>query len=45
MVVINAAAGLVVAGLADDLTTGIALAQDAIDNGKAAAKLVETSAC
>ncbi|MDA8398926.1 MAG: hypothetical protein M0008_02585 [Actinomycetota bacterium] len=33
--VLNAAAGIVVAGLAENLLTGIAMARDAIDSGKA----------
>ncbi len=39
IVVLNAAAGLVVAGLADDLADGVRRAADAIDDGSAAAKL------
>jgi len=39
MVVLNAAAGLVVAGLATDLAAGVATAQEAIDQGHAARTL------
>lgn len=39
VVVLNAAAGLVVAGLAADLAEGLSMAQGAIDNGRAAAVL------
>ena len=39
LVVLNAAAGLVVAGLADDLGSGVQLAAAAIDDGRAAATL------
>lgn len=39
MVVLNAAAGLVVAGIADDLHAGIEAASAAVDDGRAAAKL------
>lgn len=39
IVVLNAAAGLVVAGLAADLSDGVVRAQDAIDDGRARAKL------
>jgi len=39
IVLMNAAAALMVSGLASDLETGIALAADAIDSGKALAKL------
>lgn len=39
IVVLNGAAGLVVAGLAADLTEGLALARAAIDEGRAAAAL------
>ena len=39
IVVLNAAAGLVVAGRADDLDDGVAQAAAAIDDGRAAAKL------
>ena len=39
IVVLNAAAGLVAAGLADDLTAGLALASEAIDSGRAAGVL------
>jgi anthranilate phosphoribosyltransferase len=35
----NAGAGLVVSGVADDLAEGIALAADSIDSGRAAACL------
>ena len=47
IVVLNAAAGLVVAGLADDIAAGMALASESIDSGAAAGKLaslVEASA-
>lgn len=46
IVVLNAAAGLVVAGLADDLGAGVKKAGEAIDNGSAAAtldRLIEVS--
>lgn len=39
LVVINAASGFVVAGLARDLNDGIALAREQIDSGRALAKL------
>jgi len=39
IVVLNAAAGLMVAGLADDLRSGAEMAAAAIDDGRAAAKL------
>lgn len=39
IVVFNAAAGLVAAGLADDIAAGVAQAASAIDDGRAAAKL------
>lgn len=39
IVVLNAAAGLVAAGVADDLAAGVAAAASAIDDGRAAAKL------
>lgn len=39
IVMLNAAAGLVVAGVADDLEDGLARAQASIDDGRAAAKL------
>lgn len=39
IVTLNAAAGLVVAGLADDLPTGLSMAAAAIDDGRARAKL------
>lgn len=39
LVVINAGAGLVVAGLADDLEEGVSLANEAIDSGAAKEKL------
>jgi anthranilate phosphoribosyltransferase len=39
LVVLNAAAGLVVAGLADDLVDGVRLARDAITQGRADEKL------
>ena len=44
MVVLNAAAGLVVAGLADDLSAGVEAASAAIDDGRAAAKLEQAVA-
>jgi anthranilate phosphoribosyltransferase len=40
-VLLNAAAGLVVAGLADDLRAGVKLAAETIDSGAARAKLNE----
>ena len=40
IVVLNAAAGLVAAGTANDLADGVAQAAAAIDDGRAAAKLV-----
>ncbi len=46
VVVLNAAAGLVVAGLADDLAEGVARAGDSIDDGRAQSvleRLVEVS--
>lgn len=46
IVLLNSAASLIVAGAANDLKNGVALAAEAIDSGKAAAtldKLVETS--
>jgi len=39
IVVLNAAAGLVVAGIAEDLSAGVERANEAIDNGATAAKL------
>jgi anthranilate phosphoribosyltransferase len=39
MVLLNAAAAFVAAGMDDDLESGIARAEDAIDNGRAKAKL------
>lgn len=39
VVVLNAAAALVVSGVADGLTAGVALAREVIDSGKAAEKL------
>ena len=39
IVVLNAGAALIVAGLADDLTTGVAAASQAIDDGRARAAL------
>lgn len=44
MVVLNAAAGLVVAGIADDLTQGVEAAAAAIDDGRAARKFDEVTA-
>jgi anthranilate phosphoribosyltransferase len=41
VVLLNSAAGLVAAGLADDLESGVGVAADAIDTGKAHAKLGE----
>jgi anthranilate phosphoribosyltransferase len=46
IVLLNAAAGIVAAGLADDLSAGLAVATTAVDDGKAAAvltRLVEVS--
>ncbi len=43
MVVLNAAAGLVVAGVADDLAAGVEAAAAAIDDGRAARKLDEVT--
>ncbi len=39
LVLLNAGGALVVAGLAPDLPSGVALAKDQIDNGRATAKL------
>lgn len=39
VVVLNAAAGLVVAGLANDLVAAVPMAQEAIDDGRAEQKL------
>ncbi len=44
IVVLNAAAGLVVAGVADDLAQGVEAAAAAIDDGRAAKKLDEVTA-
>ncbi len=44
IVVLNAAAGFVAADRADDLAEGVALAQAAIDDGRAEAKLAEVAA-
>ena len=44
MVVLNAAAGLVVAGVADDLAAGVEAAAAAIDDGRAAQKFAEVTA-
>ena len=44
IVVLNAAAGFVVADRAADLAEGVALAQAAIDDGRAEAKLAEVVA-
>ena len=41
IVVLNAAAGLVVGGVVDDLAAGIAAAEAAIDDGRATAKLAD----
>jgi anthranilate phosphoribosyltransferase len=41
LVLLNAAAGLVIAGLAPKMESGLRLATDLIDSGKAAAKLAE----
>ncbi|RZV47125.1 MAG: anthranilate phosphoribosyltransferase, partial [Acidimicrobiales bacterium] len=41
IVVVNAAAGLVIAGVATDLTDGVSKAESAIDSGAAAAKVVQ----
>ena len=43
MVVLNAAAGLVVAGVVDDLATGVEAAAAAVDDGRAAKKLDEVT--
>lgn len=44
IVVLNAAAGLVAAGVADDLGAGVEAAQAAIDDGRAAAKVAALQA-
>ncbi len=44
IVVLNAAAGLVVAGIADDLAAGVEAAAAAIDDGRAAQKFDEVTA-
>ena len=44
VVVLNAAAGLVVAGIADDLAQGVEAAAAAIDDGRAARKFDEVTA-
>ncbi len=44
IVLLNAAAGLVVSGAAPDLPAGVSAAREAIDSGKAAAKLRELAA-
>ncbi|MEM9467032.1 MAG: anthranilate phosphoribosyltransferase [Actinomycetota bacterium] len=44
VVVLNAAAGLVAAGVVDDLAAGVAAAQAAIDDGRAAAKVAALQA-
>jgi len=44
IVVLNAGAALVVAGMADELAAGVVQAQQAIDSGKAAAKLAALAA-
>lgn len=44
IVVLNAAAGLVAAGVADDLPAGVAAAESAIDDGRAAAKVAALAA-
>ncbi len=41
VVVLNAAAGLVVAGVADDLTAGVKMAGEAIDDGRAEQKVAD----
>ncbi len=41
IIVLNAAAALVVAGVVDSVDSGVALAQAVLDDGRAAAKLVE----
>ena len=41
---LNAAAGLVVAGLADDLAAGLAMAAESIDSGKAKAVAAKAAA-
>jgi anthranilate phosphoribosyltransferase len=44
IVLLNAAAGLVAAGLADDLAQGVAMGAEAIDSGQAAATLAKLRA-
>ena len=44
IVTLNTGAALVAAGVASDLEAGIAQARDALDSGKAAAKLAELAA-
>jgi anthranilate phosphoribosyltransferase len=44
IVVLNAGAALVVAGVAGELAEGVARAQEAIDSGRAAAKLADLAA-
>jgi len=44
IVALNAGAGLVVAGLADSLADGLQMANDAIDDGRSAAKLASVRA-
>ena len=44
-VILNAAAVVAAAGLADDLKAGVAIAADAIDSGKAKKKLDELIKC
>ena len=44
IVVLNAAAALVVSGVADDLESGVERAQRALDRGEAARKLDELAA-
>jgi anthranilate phosphoribosyltransferase len=41
IVLLNAAAGLIVAGVAPDLAAGLAIATDALDSGRAAARLAQ----
>jgi anthranilate phosphoribosyltransferase len=44
VVILNAAAGLVVAGVAPDLAGGVSLAASAVDDGRASSKLAEVVA-
>ena len=45
IVLLNAAAGVVVAGLADDLAAGLDLARASLDDGRAAGVLERLVAC